>query len=62
MGRLILTLKPGQRIHIGEDVVVTLVRVDPNGFVVRLGFEADRSIGIDREEVYQRKLARRDQR
>jgi len=46
---LVLSRKPGERILVGEDVTVTIVRVGPNS--VRLGIEAPRSVGIVREEL-----------
>jgi carbon storage regulator len=49
---LVLSRKPGQRIVIGEDVVITVVEF--RGNVVRLGIEAPRSVPVYREEVLAR--------
>lgn len=49
---LVITRKPGERITIGDDVVVTVVEV--KGSLVKLGIEAPRSIGIHRQEIYDR--------
>jgi carbon storage regulator len=46
---LVLSRKPGESIHIGDDVVVTVVRVGPNA--VRLGVSAPRDVPIVREEL-----------
>lgn len=46
---LVLSRKPGERIHIGTDVVITIVRIGPN--TVRLGIEAPRDMNIVREEL-----------
>ena len=46
---LVLTRKIGERICIGEDVVVTVIYVDNNR--VRLGIEAPRSVPIWRSEL-----------
>jgi carbon storage regulator len=49
---LVLTRKVGQRIRVGEDVVITLVRIQ--GDKVRVGIDAPPHIAIYREEVHQR--------
>lgn len=46
---LVLSRKPGERILIGDSVVVTIVRVTPNN--VRIGIEAPRGLNIVREEL-----------
>ena len=46
---LVLSRKPGERILIGDDVTVTIVRIGPNN--VRLGIEAPRDMNIVREEL-----------
>lgn len=46
---LVLSRKVGERILIGDDVVVTLVRV--TGDKVRLGFDAPKEVAIVREEL-----------
>ena len=46
---LVLSRKPGERILIGDEVSVTIVRIGPN--TVRLGIDAPRSMNIVREEL-----------
>ena len=46
---LVLSRKPGEKILIGEDITVTVVRIGPN--TVRIGIEAPRSMKIVREEL-----------
>jgi carbon storage regulator len=46
---LVLSRKLGERVHIGEDIVVTVVKVDRNQ--VRLGIEAPPSVAILRDEL-----------
>lgn len=46
---LVLSRKAGERILIGDDVAVTVVRIGPNS--VRIGIEAPRSMNIVREEL-----------
>ena len=46
---LVLSRKPHERILIGNDIAVTVVRVGPN--IVRLGIEAPRDVPIVREEL-----------
>jgi carbon storage regulator len=46
---LVLSRKPGQRVLIGDDVAVTVVRIGPN--TVRLGIDAPRNKNIVREEL-----------
>lgn len=46
---LVLTRKVGERIHIGPDIVVTIVRIQ--GDKVRLGVAAPEDIAVHREEV-----------
>jgi carbon storage regulator len=50
---LTLTREVGQKIVIGDDVIITVVSVSANGRV-RLGIEAPKQIRIDREEVLER--------
>ncbi|MGH8229167.1 MAG: carbon storage regulator CsrA [Steroidobacteraceae bacterium] len=54
---LILTRRPGERLCIGENIVITVLAVKGNQ--VRVGIAAPRDIAIDREEVYERKQADR---
>lgn len=46
---LVLTRRRGERIMIGDDIVVTVIEV--SGDQVRIGIEAPRSVGVYREEV-----------
>ena len=46
---LVLSRKPGERILIGDNVTVTIVRIGPNN--VRLGIDAPRDLNIVREEL-----------
>lgn len=46
---LVLSRKPGEKILIGDQVTVTIVRIGPN--TVRLGIEAPRDMNIVREEL-----------
>jgi carbon storage regulator len=50
---LILSRRPVEAIHIGDEVVLTVLGV--TGGQVRFGIEAPRSIPIDRAEVFERK-------
>ncbi len=52
---LALSRKPGERILIGDDVVITVVRIGPNN--VRVGIEAPREMSIVREELCVRDAA-----
>lgn len=47
---LIITRKPGEKVMVGDDVVVHLMEIV--GGSVRLGIEAPRSIPVYREEIY----------
>jgi carbon storage regulator len=51
---LVLSRKSGQRIVIGDEIVVSIVEV--RGNTVRLGIEAPRSVPVYREEVITRVL------
>lgn len=46
---LVLSRKPGERILIGDNVAVTIVRIGPN--TVRVGIDAPRDMNIVREEL-----------
>ncbi len=50
---LVLTRRNGERICIGDGIVLTVLRV--HGERVRLGIEAPRDISVDRQEVRRRK-------
>lgn len=47
---LVLTRKPNESINIGDDIVVTVLGV--RGDQVRLGIEAPRDVGVQRQEIY----------
>jgi carbon storage regulator len=49
---LVLTRKVGERIHIGDEVVITVVRIQNDK--VRIGIEAPHHITVHREEVFRR--------
>ena len=46
---LVLSRKPGEGIRIGDQVVVTVVRVGPNN--VRIGIKAPESVNVVRDEL-----------
>ncbi len=46
---LVLTRKPGERVLIGNDIVVTVLDVRGDG--IRIGIDAPRGIRIQRDEV-----------
>ncbi len=46
---LVLSRKPGERILIGDNIALTVIRVGPNA--VRLGFDAPQDMNIVREEL-----------
>lgn len=48
---LVLTRKPGERVLIGDDIVITIIETRGDG--VRIGFEAPRGVPIHRDEVVQ---------
>lgn len=52
---LVLSRKPGERIMIGDNVTITVVRIGPNN--VRLGIDAPREMNIVREELCGRPIA-----
>lgn len=47
---LVLSRKQGEKIIIGDNIVITVVRVDHNQ--VRIGIEAPVDVGVFREEIY----------
>jgi carbon storage regulator len=49
---LIIARRPGEKITIGDDTVITLLEVKDNQ--VRVGIEAPRHITVHRQEVYDR--------
>ena len=46
---LVLSRKPGERILVGNDIVITIVRLGPN--TVRLGIDAPGDMNIVRDEL-----------
>ena len=46
---LVLSRKPGEKVHIGGDIVVTVLEVKGNR--VRIGIEAPRSVTVTRSEL-----------
>lgn len=52
---LILSRRPLEAVMIGDDVVVTVLGVKGNH--VRLGIKAPKTMRVDREEIYERRLA-----
>jgi carbon storage regulator len=52
---LVLSRRAGERIQIGDQVEVTVVRIGPG--VVRIGVEAPQQIQVLREEVRKRGTA-----
>lgn len=60
---LVLTRKPGEKIFIGDDIVVTMVAIrrdDQFGDRIRIGLEAPSHVPICREEVFQQRRAGQD--
>jgi carbon storage regulator len=57
---LVLSRKESQRIHLGESIVLTIVRV--NGDRVRVGIEAPPEIQVRRAELEPRDPAEREGR
>ncbi|HBN75575.1 MULTISPECIES: carbon storage regulator [Rubinisphaera] len=55
---LVLSRKSGEKIRIGDDVAITVVRIGPN--TVRLGIEAPRDMSILREELCEADAQKRD--
>ena len=46
---LVLSRKPGEKIHVGPHVTITIVRIGPN--TVRLGIDAPPEMNIVRDEL-----------
>lgn len=49
---LVLTRRVGEKIRIGNDVVITLLGVRGNQY--KVGIEAPRDVAVHREEIWQR--------
>ena len=54
---LILTRRIGEKLVIGENVIVTILAA--KGSQIRIGIEAPRDIQVHREEIFQRILDER---
>jgi carbon storage regulator len=48
---LIITRRPGEKIMLGDDIVVEVIEV--SGSSVRLGIAAPKSLPVYREEIWQ---------
>lgn len=49
---LVLTRKPGERIMIGEDIVITFLE-NRSGDEIRIGIDAPGNVRIKREEIFE---------
>jgi len=49
---LVLTRRIGERLKIGDDITVTILQI--RGNQVSIGIQADKSIPVHREEIYQK--------
>jgi carbon storage regulator len=49
---LVLSRKLGEKIHIADDIVITVVRIQ--GDKARIGIDAPRRVAVHREEVLER--------
>jgi carbon storage regulator len=47
---LIITRRPGEKIMLGDDVVIEIIEV--SGSSVRIGIDAPRSVRVFREEIW----------
>ena len=52
---LVLSRRPGEKIIIGDDIVIEVMLIDHNR--VRIGILAPKDIPIDREEIYKMRRA-----
>ena len=55
---LVLTRKPGETLILGDDISITVLGVKGNQ--VRLGINAPKEFGVNREEVYKKKNPQSD--
>jgi len=49
---LVLSRNIGKGIHIGEDIYITLVDINPQGTQAKIGIDAPRDIPVHRDEIY----------
>lgn len=49
---LVLSRRPGERIVIGDNIIIDVVRIGPN--VVRLGVSAPINLPINRGEIHEK--------
>ncbi len=49
---LILTRKLGERVNIGDDIIVSLLEI--KGSQVKLGIEAPKHVSVHRHEIYEK--------
>jgi carbon storage regulator len=49
---LILTRRPGETIHIGDEITLTVIEV--KGHIVRFGIRAPRNVPVHREEIWEK--------
>ena len=56
---LVLSRKHDEKIHIGDNIVITVVEI--RGDKVRLGIDAPKEISVHRQEVYDAIARSRDQ-
>lgn len=52
---LVLSRKLGEKIVIGDNIVVTVVKIDRNQ--IRLGIEAPQNVPVYREEIFPNRVA-----
>lgn len=53
---LVLTRRVGEKIRIGDDIVITLLGVRGNQY--KIGIDAPREMPVHREEIYRRSKPR----
>lgn len=56
---LALTLAPGERVQVGDNVWITILRKSAQGGKVRIGFEAPQEVPIVREGAKEKTPRRR---